>query len=168
MKRGSGAQPLVGKPAESPADPADRTPLLPTERPSEKPASGVTRTSRTQPTRSLGAALARIEQGIKVPREVEDRIVARLIGRMSSDTLNQRALGLSARLDAIERGIEVPKDVEDRIVGVIREHRKAERLRAEQRANARSKLIVILLAVAAGMIVLSLALALHHVVQRGP
>ena len=164
MKRRSGAQPLVGKPAEVPADVADRTLLLPAEPPSEKPESGVSRTSRSRvTTTTLGSRLVRIEQRIKVPREVEDRIVSSLVGRASSDTLDQPWVGLSERLDAMERDIEVPKDVEDRIVGAI-----LQRLGAERRARARKRIMVILLTMAAGIIVLSLTVALRHVAQRGP
>jgi hypothetical protein len=113
MKRRSGAQ-LRRYPAAP-----DREALLPEERPSDKPASGVARSqARPRPTMTLGAALDALERRIEVPPDVEDRLVAFILQHR-----------------AAEQSLPVLEDVEPRTTRVVRAHRKAARRRAALRAR---------------------------------
>jgi hypothetical protein len=117
MKRRSGAQ-IRRQPAgasdSSTVAPEDRAAILPADRPSDKPASGVERSADRQSRErvSLGAGLAGVERSIRMPRDAEDRILARLLRRSAAGTVRQR-------LAAVEQGIKMPQDSEDRILQVI-------------------------------------------------
>jgi hypothetical protein len=117
MKRRSDAQirrQPAGASARSTVEPEDRSAIPPEERPSDKPASGVERSSerRSRERVPLGAALAAVERSFKMPKDVEDRILARLLRRSSAGTVRQR-------LAAVEQGIKMPQESEDRILRVI-------------------------------------------------